>query len=114
MEYSKTHRVRTRSSVVEAPRSVEDVTRMARTVQRKVRREFQERPQVVIAAVAGASFLAGAAMGSKMGRILLSTFLPLALQQLLTTKVGPRVASYMAEWMADPRANGTSTAGHVS
>jgi hypothetical protein len=114
MESSKGHRIRARSSVIEAPKSVEDVTRMARTVQRKVRREFQERPQVVIAAVAGASFLAGAALGSKMGRILLSTLLPFALQQLVTEKVGSRVASYVAQWMSDAGANGASAARHVS
>jgi len=88
---------------------------MARTVQRKLRRDLQERPEIVLAAVAGASFVAGAVVGSRMGRLLLSALIPFGLQHLLTTQVAPRIAGYVAHWMDDDaRPNGTSAATHAS
>jgi hypothetical protein len=117
METSKPHRTRARvASIVEGePRSLEDVKRMARSAQRKLRREMQERPEVVLAAVAGASFVAGAAVGSRVGRIVLSALIPFGLQHLLTTRVAPRLAGYLTEWMHDDRrANGTAASAHAS
>jgi hypothetical protein len=118
METSKPHRTRARvASIVEGepPRSLEDVKRMARSAQRRLRREMQERPEVVLAAVAGASFVAGAAVGSRVGRIVLSALIPFGLQHLLTTRVAPRLASYLTEWMHDDRrANGTAASAHAS
>jgi hypothetical protein len=118
METSKAHRARSRASLVEreVPRTLEDAKRMARSAQRKLRREMQERPEVILAAVAGASFIAGAAVGSKVGRIMLSALIPFGLQHLLTTRVAPRIAAYVAGWMNDGRrANGAGAAAtHAS
>ena len=60
METSKAHRSRSRASLAGSavPRSLGDAKRMARSVQRKLRREMQDRPELVLAAVAGASFVA--------------------------------------------------------
>jgi hypothetical protein len=112
MGTSKAHRSRSRASLAGSavPQSLEDARRMARGVQRKLRREMQDRPELVLAAVAGASFVAGAAVGSKVGRILLSALVPFGLQHLLTTQAVPRVAAYVAEWLhTEQRTNGAAT-----
>ena len=116
---SRTHRGRARSSppsvVAHAPRSVEDVVRIARTTRRRLERELNERPAVVLAAVAGASFVAGAAVGSRLGRILLSALIPLGLQQLLVSGIAPRIAAYVGQMMNEGvGANGGRSASHAS
>jgi len=116
---SRTHRGRARSStpsiVGDAPRSVEDVVRIARTTRRRIERELNDRPAVVLAAVAGASFVAGAAVGSRVGRILLSALIPFGLQQLLVSGVAPRIAAYVGQIMSEGAgANGAGSASRAS
>ena len=115
---SRTHRVRARSSpsvVGDAPRSIEDVVRIARTTRRRIERELNDRPAVVLAAVAGASFVAGAAVGSRVGRILLSALIPFGLQQLLVSGVAPRIAAYVGQIMSEGAgANGAGSASRAS
>jgi hypothetical protein len=89
---------------------------MARRAQRKVQRELQERPEVVLAVVAGASFVAGAAIGSRVGRLLLSALVPLGVQHVVATRLAPRIAAYVEQMIHDPaHVNGTTPrASHVS
>jgi hypothetical protein len=119
MDANKPHRARPRSSIAsgaESPRSIDDLGRMARRAQRKVQRELQERPEVVLAAVAGASFIAGAAVGSRLGRLLLAALVPLGLQHVVATRLAPRLAAYVEQLMHDQvHVNGATTrASHVS
>jgi hypothetical protein len=114
IEASRSRRTRgTRSSTAvgaEVPRSVEDILHTARGVQRRVQRELRDRPEAVLAAVAAAAFVAGAAVGSRFGRIVLSALVPFGVQHFLATSVGPRVAAYVTSLSEDhgEGSNGTS------
>lgn len=99
MDTVRSRRTRARSASVheESPRSLDDVVRVVRGLRRKLHRELDERPEAVLAAVAATSFVAGAALGSRLGRIVLSALTPLALQHVVTTRIAPRIAAYVAE-----------------
>jgi len=91
------------------------VVRIARTTRRRIERELNDRPAVVLAAVAGASFVAGAAVGSRVGRILLSALITFGLQQLLVSGVAPRIAAYVGQIMSEGAgANGAGSASRAS
>jgi uncharacterized membrane protein len=94
----------------EVPRSVEDIVQTARSVQRRVKRELHDRPEAVLAAVAAAAFVAGAAVGSRLGRIVISALIPFGIQHFLATSIGPRLAEYVTSLSEDHEegSNGTS------
>jgi hypothetical protein len=79
--------------------SLNDVFLMGRRLPRKVRRDLQAHPQATLAILGGASFLAGAIFGSRLGRTLLSVAIPFGVQRLLETEVGPRLRTYVDEWL---------------
>jgi hypothetical protein len=66
-----------------------EVLRLGRDLPRTIRRELDVRPGVVLAAVAGGSFVVGAVLGSRIGRIALAALLPVGVQYLLRTQLGP-------------------------
>jgi hypothetical protein len=75
-------------------KNLDELRRLGRTLPRKVRHEMAERPQLVLAAVAGVSFLAGATLGSRLGRLVLSAAIPIALERLVAGQLGPRLTKY--------------------
>jgi hypothetical protein len=80
-----------------AARELEQLMRKGRGLPRKVRQAMTTQPEVVLAAVGGAFFLAGAMLGSRLGRALLSAAIPIGVERLLTGEVGPRLMTYAKE-----------------
>jgi hypothetical protein len=62
---------------------------------------METHPEALLVAVGGASFVAGALLGSRLGRILLSAAIPLGLQHLVESEVGPRIRSYVKDLLHD-------------
>jgi threonine/homoserine efflux transporter RhtA len=58
-------------------------------------------PVAVLAAVSGASFLAGAVLGSRFGRAILLAAIPFALERLVASELAPRLWSYMEGLMRE-------------
>src|ERR1700728_172859 len=77
--------------------SFRELVESARLLPKKIQREMSTRPAVVLATVGGAAFLAGAVLGSRLGRAVLSAAIPVGLQHLVETELGPRLWSYMAD-----------------
>ncbi len=74
---------------------------MGRGLGSRVQRDMETHPEALLVAVGGASFVAGAVLGSRLGRILLSAAIPLGLQHLVESEVGPRLRSYVRELLHD-------------
>jgi hypothetical protein len=85
------------ASVPVGKSSVAELVEMARRLPRKVQREMAARPVVVLATVGGAAFFAGAVLGSRLGRAVLFAAIPVGLQHLVETELGPRLWTYMAD-----------------
>jgi hypothetical protein len=98
---------RTRRGKSHAPRAngqtneFSEFVRLGRALPRKVRKEMSIRPEVVLVAVGGGAFLAGAILGSRLGRALLSAAIPIGLERLVTAELGPRLLSYAKEMWSD-------------
>jgi hypothetical protein len=62
-----------------------------------MREAMTARPGAVLLAVGGASFLAGAIVGSRLGRAILHAAIPVGLQYLVETELGPRLRTVLAD-----------------
>jgi hypothetical protein len=80
---------------------IQEIVKMGRGFGTRVQRDMETHPEVLLVAVGGASFLAGAVVGSRLGRILLSAAIPLGLQHLVESELGPRLRSYVRDLMSD-------------
>jgi hypothetical protein len=67
---------------------------------------MRERPELVLATVSGASFLAGALLGSRLGRAVLAALVPIAIQHAVEAELGPRLRAYMSGLFEDANPNG--------
>jgi hypothetical protein len=83
-------------------KNLDELRRLGKTLPRKVRREMAERPELVLAAVAGVSFLAGATLGSRLGRAVLGAAIPIALERLVTGQLVPRLTKYAEDLWSEP------------
>ena len=70
---------------------------MGRRLPRKLRRDMETRPEAVLAAVAGASFLAGLLLGSRLVRSFLVAAVPAGIHHLVGSELGPHLWSRMQE-----------------
>jgi hypothetical protein len=82
-----------------AQASIGDVLEMGRGLPRRLHRNIDAHPVAVLAAVGGASFLAGAALGSRFGRALLLAAIPIALERLVASELAPRLWRYVEALM---------------
>jgi hypothetical protein len=82
-----------------AKASVQEIVKLGRSVSRRIQRDMGTHPEALLVAVGGASFLAGAILGSRLGRIILSAAIPFGLQHLVETELGPRLRTYVQELM---------------
>jgi hypothetical protein len=83
-----------------------EVVRAGRSLPRKVKREMALRPEILLITVGGASFLAGAVLGSRLGRALLAAAIPIGLERLVSSEFAPKLVSFakgMLEKDAEPR-----------
>jgi hypothetical protein len=91
------------------------IMRTARDLPRRLRQGLDERPGVILIAVAGTSFVAGTVFGSRLGRSVVLALLPVGLQYLLGSKLGSalytRIAGAVQEAEGGER---TRPAGGVS
>jgi hypothetical protein len=78
-----------------AQASIGEVLEMGRGLPRKLHRNMDAHPVAILAAVGGASFLAGAVLGSRFGRALLLAAIPIALERLVASELAPRLWSYV-------------------
>jgi hypothetical protein len=90
-----------------AKSSIQEIVKMGRGFSSRVQRDMDTHPEALLLAVGGASFVAGAVLGSRLGRILLSAAIPLGLQHLVESEVGPRLRSYVKELLQDPTDDAT-------
>jgi hypothetical protein len=81
-----------------------DVVRAGRSLPRKVKREMALRPEVLLATVGGASFLAGAVLGSRLGRALLAAAIPIGLERLISSEIAPKLVKYAKEMLGKEEA----------
>lgn len=81
---------------------------MSRNLPRRVQHEMGERPALVLATVSGASFLAGALLGSRLGRAVLAALVPIGIQYAIETELGPRLRAYVSGLFEDAHTNGAS------
>jgi hypothetical protein len=64
---------------------------MSQDLSRRIRREVAERPELALATVSGAFFLAGAFLGSRVGRAVIAMLVPVGFQYFVETDLAPRV-----------------------
>jgi hypothetical protein len=76
-----------------------DVVRMGRSLPRKVRKEMAIRPEILLVTVGGVSFVAGAVLGSRLGRALLAAAIPIGLERLVSSEVLPKLLKYAKEML---------------
>jgi hypothetical protein len=76
-----------------------DVVRMGRSLPRKVKREMTLRPEILLVTVGGVSFLAGAVLGSRLGRALLAAAIPIGLERLVSSEVAPKLVKYAKDML---------------
>jgi hypothetical protein len=112
MRTEKTGNARERHSGAEMPGYTDghgigvfkDALRAGRELPRIVRHELRDRPVLVIASVSGVFFLAGAVLGSRLGRAVVVALIPVGLQSVLKTEIGPRLRAYVRS-LVDNAAN---------
>lgn len=78
-----------------AGHSLGEVIKFGRGLPRKLQREMEADPSAVLATVGCASFIAGTILGSRLGRALLAAALPLGIQRLVGSELGPRMWAYV-------------------
>jgi hypothetical protein len=83
------HRTRTRSFA--------KISRLSRELPRRIERELKTNPTALVGAVAGASFLLGALVGSKIGRLAIAAAIPYAVKHLFEGDVGNYVRGLLKE-----------------
>jgi hypothetical protein len=81
--------------------SIEGIVQMSRGLGKRIQNDLQTRPEALLIAVGGASFLAGAILGSRLGRLILSAAIPFGIQHLVESEVAPRLQSYVKDLMHD-------------
>jgi hypothetical protein len=82
-----------------------DVVRAGRSLPRKVKREMTLRPEVLLATVGGVSFLAGAVLGSRLGRALLAAAIPIGLERLVSSEIAPKLMKYAKDMFGKEEAD---------
>jgi hypothetical protein len=70
-----------------AQASLGEVLEMVRGLPRRLHSNMDVHPVAVLAAVGGASFLAGAVLGSRFGRAVLFAAIPIALERLVASEL---------------------------
>jgi len=81
--------------------SLKDVVNAGRRLPKRLRRDLEQHPEAVLATVGGASFVAGAVLGSRIGRALLAAAIPMGIQHLLETELGPRLKARLEGWLRE-------------
>jgi len=81
--------------------SIQEIVKMGRGLGSRLQRDMGTHPEALLVAVGGASFLAGAVLGSRLGRIILSAAIPLGIQHLVESELGPRLRTYVQGLMSD-------------
>jgi hypothetical protein len=76
------------------------MARAARQMPRTVLREFDDHPAAVLVAIAGTSFVAGAILGSRLGRALLVALMPVGLSYAVRTGVGDELREWVASTLS--------------
>jgi hypothetical protein len=83
-----------------------DVVRMGRSLPQKVKKEMAIRPEMLLVTVGGVSFLAGAVLGTRLGRALLAAAIPIGLERLVSSEVAPKLLKYAKEMLGNETKNG--------
>ncbi len=81
----------------DAKASIRDVLRAGRGIPRKLRHEMSRRPELTLVAVSGAAFFAGAVLGSRIGRAVIAALVPVGIERLMESEVGPKLWDYVLE-----------------
>lgn len=71
------------------------ITRGLGSLPKRVRTQFRDNPASVVAAVGAGSFVLGALVASRVGRIALAAAIPLALERLFKGAVGDKLVEYV-------------------
>jgi hypothetical protein len=93
--HAKSNGTHTNGHRTQAKSSLKDVVKLGRGLPRKLRRDMEAHPEALLATVGGASFLAGAILGSRIGRAILTAVIPFGLQHLVESELGPRLWIYV-------------------
>jgi ElaB/YqjD/DUF883 family membrane-anchored ribosome-binding protein len=93
-------------------RHLGEVVRLARELPRRAQEGMRDRPQTTLAAVAGASFVLGTLLGTRVIRAALYAAVPYVAVQIMKGELGERVLSYASELMRDPEAQDRSRMDH--
>lgn len=80
-----------------AKASIQGVMKMGRGLSHRLQHDLETHPEALLVAVGGASFLAGAILGSRLGRLILSAAIPFGVQSLVESEVAPRLRSYVQD-----------------
>ncbi|HLK37351.1 MAG TPA: hypothetical protein VKU41_11405 [Polyangiaceae bacterium] len=72
----------------------------------RVTHELDEHPTAVLAAVAGVSFVAGAVLGSRLGRAILVAVVPAGMSYAMRRGVGKDVREWLADALGADRESG--------
>jgi ElaB/YqjD/DUF883 family membrane-anchored ribosome-binding protein len=89
-----------------------DVVRLARELPRRAQAGMRDRPQTTLAAVAGASFVLGTLLGTRIIRAALYAAVPYAAVQVMKGELGEKLLSYASNLMHEAGAQHTSRTGH--
>ena len=94
-------------------RHLGDVVRLlARELPRRAEEGMRERPQTTLAAVAGASFVLGTLLGTRVIRAALYAAVPYVAVQVMKGELGERVLGYASELMGNLGAQDRSRMEH--
>jgi len=85
---------------------LKDVVRMAKELPRRAQEGMRDRPQTTLAAVAGASFVLGTLLGTRLIRAALYAAAPYVAVQILKGELGEKVLSYASNLMREPGPHG--------
>jgi hypothetical protein len=77
--------------------SIQEIVKLGRDLSERVQRDMETHPEALLVAVGSASFVAGAVLGSRLGRFVLSVAIPLGIQHLVASEVSPRIRTYVEE-----------------
>ncbi len=91
---------------------MKDVLRLARELPRRAQEGMRDRPQTTLAAVAGASFVLGTLLGTRVIRAALYAAVPYAAVQVMKGELGEKVLSYASNLMRDLGAKDISRVDH--
>jgi hypothetical protein len=84
---------------------------MSQNLSRRIRREVAERPEIALATVSGASFLAGAFLGSRLGRAAVALLVPMGIRHFVETDLAPRAWAYLTTLLDEAATRNGGTQG---